>query len=233
MRTSLPIIGSGIGESQRQLLELIKRSGECTLAALEAGFELNRETLRIHLKSLAAQGLVERSGVQRAGPGRPHVLYRLTAAGEALFPRREGALLRELATFLLEQGRRDLLEQFFDARLARRRREVEGSVAGLEGHERLERIAEILSEDGFVAEVTHSKVGPRLRLCHCPIQDLVAVSDLPCRFELRLIEGLLGNRLDREAFMPEGSHACIYSISSARAKRQRGSRRDFEAKQPA
>ncbi len=142
-------------------------------------------------------------------------------------------MLRELATFLLERGRRDLLEEFFEARLARKRREVEGSVSGLEGRERLERIAEILSEDGFVAEVTDSKVGPRLRLCHCPIQDLVAVSDLPCRFELALIEGLLGGRLDREAFMPEGSHACIYSISSARAKRQGGSRRDSAGKQPA
>lgn len=233
MRTSLPIIGPGIGESQRRLLELVKRAGECTLAELEAGFELSRETLRIHLKSLAAQGLVERSGVQRTGPGRPHVLYRLTAAGEALFPRREGAMLRELATFLLERGRRDLLEEFFEARLARKRREVEGSVTGLEGRERLQRIAEILSEDGFVAEVTDSKVGPRLRLCHCPIQDLVTVSDLPCRFELALIEGLLGGRLDREAFMPEGSHACVYSISSARAKRQGGSRRDSAGKQPA
>ena len=97
----------------------------------------------------------------------------------------------------------------------------------------MERIAEILSEDGFVAEVTDLKVGPRLRLCHCPIQDLVAVSDLPCRFELALIEGLLGGRLDREAFMPEGSHACVYSISSARAKRQGGSRRDYAGKQPA
>ncbi len=223
MRTALPIIGPGIGESQRRLLELMKRAGECTLAELEAGFDLSRETLRIHLKSLAAQGLVERSGVQRAGPGRPHVLYRLTPDGEALFPRREGALLRELATFLLDKGRRDLLEQFFADRLGRKRLELETRVAGLEGRERLERVAEILSEDGFLAEVADTTEGPRLRLSHCPIQDLVAVSDLPCRYELALIEGLLGGRPDREEFMPAGSHACVYSISSARTKRRRAS----------
>lgn len=225
MTTKLPIIGPGLGESQRRLLELIKRAGECTLAELEAGFELSRETLRIHLKSLAAQGLVERSGVQRTGPGRPHVLYRLTREGEALFPRREGVLLRELATYLVEQGRSDLLEAFFEARLARKRREAEGRIAGLAGRARLEEIARILSEEGFLAEVADTGGEPRLRLCHCPIQDLVAVSELPCRFELALIEGLLGDHLDREAFMPEGGHACVYSIASARAKRQQGSRK--------
>lgn len=225
MSKALPIIGPGIGESQRRLLELVKRAGECTLADLEAGMDLSRETLRIHLKSLAAQGLVERSGVQRAGPGRPHVLYRLTAAGDELFPRREGALLRELASFLLDQGQRDLLEEFFAARLVRKRRAAEAEIAGLEGRERLQKIADILSEDGFLAEIVDTASGPQLRLCHCPIQDLVAISDLPCRFELALIEGLVGDRPAREAFMPEGSHACVYSISSARAKRRPASRK--------
>lgn len=222
MRTPLPVIGPGIGESQRRLLELMKRLGECTLADLESGFELSRETLRIHLKSLAAQGMVERAGVQRTGPGRPHVLYRLTPAGEALFPRREGALLRELATFLLERGRRDLLEEFFADRLARKRRELEPRVAGLDGRERLERIAEVLSGEGFLAEVVDTAEGPRLRLSHCPIQDLVAVTDLPCRFEEALIEEIAGSRPVREAFIPAGSHACVYSISSVRERRRSG-----------
>lgn len=233
MRTALPIIGPGIGESQRRLLELMKRAGECTLAELEASFELSRETLRIHLKSLAAQGLVERSGVQRAGPGRPHVLHRLTPEGEALFPRREGVVLRELATFLLEQGRRDLLEAFFEVRLARKRREAEGRVAGLASRARLEKIAEILSEEGFLAEISGPAGEARLRLCHCPLQDLVAISDLPCRFELALIEGLSGERLAREAFMPEGSHACVYSIASARKKRRQASPTDPAGKRSA
>ncbi len=227
MQTKESVFGPGIGESQRRLLGLIKRSGECTLAQLEAGFDLNRETLRTHLKSLAAMGLVERPGVHRSGPGRPHVLYRLTVAGEALFPRREGALLGELAGFLHEQGRRDLLEKFFDLRLARRRQELTPRVAGLRGRERLEAVAEILSEEGFIAEVVAGETGPRLRLCHCPILDLVATSDLPCRFEMRLIETLLGERSRRETFIPDGDHACTYSISTtstARSKRQTGPR---------
>jgi len=212
MQTREPVFGPGIGESQRKLLGLIKRSGECTIAWLEAGFDLNRETLRTHLKALVAMGLVERSGVHRKGPGRPHVLYRLTPAGEALFPRREGMLLGELAGFLNERGHRDLLEEFFERRLARRRKELAPRVAGLRGRERLEATAGILSEEGFVAEVVDGEGGARLRLCHCPLQEMVALSDLPCRFEKRLIEGLLGARSRRETFIPEGEHACTYAV---------------------
>ena len=215
------VFGPGIGESQRRLLGLIKRSGECTLAQLEAGFELNRETLRTHLKSLVAMGLVERPGVHRKGPGRPHVLYRLTPAAEALFPRREGELLGELAGFLREKDRQDLLEEFFERRLARRRRELAPRVAGLRGRERLEAIAGILSEEGFVAEVVAGETGPSLHLCHCPLRGLVAVSELPCRFEKRLIESLLGERSRRETFMLEGDHACTYAVGSSAKLRAR------------
>jgi len=221
MQRTEPVFGPGIGESQRRLLGLIKRSGECTLAQLEASFDLNRETLRTHLKSLVAMGLVERPGVHRKGPGRPHVLYRLTPAAEALFPRREGELLGELAGFLREKGRGDLLEEFFERRLARRRRQLAPRVAGLRGRERLEATAAILSEEGFVAEVVAGEAGPSLRLCHCPLQGLVAVSELPCRFEKKLIESLLGERSRRETFMLEGDHACTYAVGSLAKARVR------------
>jgi len=221
MNRTESVFGPGIGETQRRLLGLIKRSGECTLAQLEAEFDLNRETLRTHLKSLVAMGLVERPGVHRKGPGRPHGLFRLTGAGEALFPRREGELLGELAGFLQEQGRLDLLEEFFERRLARRRRDLAPRVAGLRGRERLEAVAAILSEEGFVAEVVAGEAGPRLRLCHCPLRELVAVSELPCRFEKRLIESLLGERSRREAFIPEGEHACTYAVGPPAKQRAR------------
>ena len=41
--------GPGLGASQRTLLELLKRRGEATLAELETGIEVARETVRSHL----------------------------------------------------------------------------------------------------------------------------------------------------------------------------------------
>ena len=83
------IASPGIGESQRALLEALKRRGESTLAELEGSVDVAAETVRSHLQALVAQSLVVRSGLVRSGPGRPRIRYRLSDAGDALFPRHE------------------------------------------------------------------------------------------------------------------------------------------------
>lgn len=207
------IEGPGLGPSQRLLLERLKRLGTATLGDLEGDLGLARETVRDHLKALGAEGLVERAGLLREGPGRPQVLYRLSAQGERLFPRREGELLRELAGFLLEGGREDLLAAFFDRRAQGRRDRLRARVAGLDPERRLREVAAILTEEGFLAEITEPGGGsPRLRLCHCPLREVVAVSHLPCRAELALVEELLGRSLVRETFIPDGASACTYAL---------------------
>jgi len=205
-------LGPGLGESQQTILELLLRSGEATLADLEASLELATETLRDHLKALGAKGLVERAGVRREGPGRPHVVYRLSNAGLDLFPKREGELLRELATFLQVSGNVHLLEAFFEARVQRKWEVLRHRVAHLEGIERTEEVARILSDEGFMAEIEDTATGPRLRLCHCPLREVVAVSHLPCRAEMALVKELLGEPLQRLSFMPDGESTCTYSI---------------------
>lgn len=212
-----PIASPGIGASQRALLDALKRRGESTLAELEGSVDLATETLRSHLQALVGAGLVERAGLARAGPGRPRIRYRLAAAGEALFPRRDRELLSELATFLVDSGHGSLLEQFFTARLRRKRGEAEAKLAGIPEAERLDAVARLLTEDGFLAEVVAGPEGPRLRLAHCPLRDLVEVSRLPCRAELALVRGLLGRSLHRESFIPDGAPSCTYTLGAAQA----------------
>ena len=213
--------GPGLGESQRTLLELVKRRGEATLAELETGMEVARETVRSHLDSLTAQRLLERAGVRRQGPGRPQVVYRLSAQGEALFPRREGEMLAELARFLLESEHPELVEEFFVARTAAKRALLAGRLKDLGASDRLHEIARSLSQEGFLAEAACESGEPiRLRLCHCPLRDLVAVTHLPCRAEMKLVEGLLGRPLVRTQFMPDGDTSCTYAIPAA-PRRQR------------
>lgn len=203
----------GLGDTQRRLLEALKRGAPLTLVDLEDEFGLSVETLREHLNSLAARDLVRRAGKRRRGPGRPRILYDLTEEGEALFPQREGELLRMLAGWLLEHDREELLADFFDDRLESVRRAALDRVRGLRGRERLEAVAALLTEQGFMAEAEDGGDGGlRLRLCHCPLKEIVAVSDLPCRAELAWVEEALGADLEREEYMPDGDHACTYVL---------------------
>jgi predicted ArsR family transcriptional regulator len=217
------ISSPGLGASQRALLEALKRRGESTLAELEGSVDLAAETVRSHLQALVAQGLVERSGLLRAGPGRPRIRYQLSEAGDALFPRRDRELLRELAEYLIDTERGALLEQFFADRLRRKRADAEARLAGVPETGRLEAVAKLLSEEGFLAEVVTDAAGRHLRLAHCPLRELVEVSRLPCRAEMALVGELLGKSLHRESFIPDGAPSCTYAVGPAKPPRPRSS----------
>ena len=198
--------GAGFGPTRRRLLETLKRRGAATLRDLGADLGLSRETLREHVQALAAEGLVVRGGTRRHGPGRPEVLYGLAARADALFPQRESEVLAELAAHLLERHRGGELRRFFAARAARRLEAARARLTGLRGKRRLEEVARILTEEGYMAEV----VDGALRLAHCPLMGVVAVTRLPCRAEQAMVEALVGRRLRRIAYLPDGGLSCSY-----------------------
>lgn len=202
----------GLGESPRAILDLLKRRGRATVPQLAAELSLNIETIRSHLKTLTGHTLVQRAGTLKSGPGRPEILYSLTPEAETLFPRREGEILRELASYLKETGHEHLLKHFVKQGVARRRDRALARVARLQGRERLEEVARILSELGFMAQVDDSGDSASLRLCHCPLRALVDVTRVPCSAEIGLIGELVGQRLTRESYIPAGAPSCSYRV---------------------
>lgn len=207
----MTILSPGLGSSQKRLLDAIKQRGTATIPELADDVALNVETVRDHLRKLGREALVERRGRRRSGPGRPEILYGLTELGEALFPTREAELLQALAGHLVETGHHDLLDAFYTKHLAGRRREALARVSGLEGRERLEEVARILSEQGFMARIEDVAGQPVLRLCHCPVRALVDATRTPCRVEVAFIHELLGERLSRVSYIPSGDPACSYA----------------------
>ena len=170
----------GLGESQRRLLTTLKRRGPLTLVEIGEDLELSPGTLRGHVNALQAKNLVERTGILREGPGRPKVVYGLTEQGEELFPKGEQELLVELIHFARDTGNEELLEKFFADRVNARREDALRRVEGLSGRERDEEVANIFSEAGYMAELTGTEKDTVLRLCHCPLRSVVAVTSHPC-----------------------------------------------------
>jgi predicted ArsR family transcriptional regulator len=209
-RSERVVNAPGLGASRQAILSTLKRSGGATVPVLARIVDLNIETVRGHLRALRTQGLVERRGTRREGPGRPTVAYGLTPDADALFPRREAEVLREFAVFLEETDRGQILSEFFDSYIRRTRADALERVSGLEGRERLEEAARILSEQGFMAVVEDGDEGPELRLCHCPLRELVEVSKAPCRAEVEFVGALVGEELTRVDYIPAGGTACAY-----------------------
>lgn len=204
----------GLGESQQSLLSRLKERGLATIPELAQDIGLNIETVRGHLRSLEAAGLARRGGSRSMGPGRPEVVYAVTEAAEAFFPRREAETLRELTAHLVNHGQGHLLKEFFEGQIAGRRAEALERVRHLEGRARVEEVGRIFTELGFMAVVEGSDAAPQLRLCHCPIRSIISETSLPCMAEIGLMRELLGEDLMRESYIPAGDASCSYRVAS-------------------
>jgi len=212
----------GPGDTKRVILDTLKREGTVTIPDLAAALDLNVETVRSHVKALVSEGLIARCGVRRDGPGRPEGVYELTRRAARFFPGREGQILHELAAFLDETGHDHLLEAFFRRFAADREARAAPRLEGLDGLARVEEVARFLTEEGYMAEVVVERPAaaasapiPRLRLCNCPIRDLVRVTRIPCGAEIGLIRNLLAEPMVRVEYIPDGDAACGYAVGVA------------------
>lgn len=204
----------GLGETQRELLHLLKRRGPSTTGELAVDFDLATGTLREHLKSLEARRLVERVGRRREGPGRPHVIYGLSDAGEALFPAGEAELLVNLIEFLLDTDRYDVIDEFFEQRVDQAYSEAAERVERMTVERRAEEVVRILADAGFMPEIeTDVKTGDMIvKLCHCPLKSVIAVTRRPCAAEERFVSQIVGADLERLTYMPDGDECCSYRV---------------------
>lgn len=212
--STAPLLDLGLGETQRAVLLSLKRLGAATQAEVAQEVPFAKATLREHLQALVARGFVQRRGSRHAKPGRPQVVYALTDRGNALFPNRSAQVLRDLIVHLLETGHTAFVERFFAQRVALRRPAALARVQGLHGAARFQEVARILSEEGFIALVGGSSEAPTLRLCHCPIRDVVSVTQAPCRYEQGLIADLLERPLTRLEYLPDGDASCSYGAAT-------------------
>ena len=197
------------------ILDRMKRQGPASVPDLAREAGLSPESIRAHVRTLGDQGLVEDVGSRGAGRGRPERIYALTRAAESLFPRREGDFLKGLATFLGEAGQEDLLSAYLAEFAGERTAAGLERLQGLEGRRRLDEVARILTEEGYMAEIVDGAGGdpPQLRLCHCPVRQLVEVTRAPCRAEIGFVRALVGGReLARVEYIPDGGKACTYAL---------------------
>lgn len=202
--------------SQMRVLEHLKRRGDASIPELSRAFDVSVETVRSQVKGLVDRGLVRRSGVRKDGPGRPEQVFGLETAADRFFPNREAELLKGLAQFLQEEGQQDVLTRYLEQLSRERRRGALESVAGMEGRARLEEAARILTDEGYMAEVAEGDdARPHLRLCHCPLRDLVDVTHAPCKAEIAFVRALVGDTLTRVEYLPDGDGACTYAVGGA------------------
>jgi DeoR family suf operon transcriptional repressor len=204
--------------TRRAILNLIKRQGPLTATEVARQLSLTPAAIRLQLANLEEDGLLAHSELTTdAGRrGRPAHHYALTAAAEALYPKRYGDLTTELLGYL---GGPDgeQVDELFERR---RRRRVDGALprlAHLSFDEQVAALTAILDEDGYLADVTRQEDGSWLITEHnCAILTVAHGFSQACSSELSFIrDALPGATVERVAHLMDGAHVCAYRIAPA------------------
>ena len=196
---------------RQAILVFLKEHGDATLAEVAGHLGVTKQGALRHVDGLVDGGLVQAITVPGEGPGRPRHHYRLTDAARAAFPDSH----RELAAELVEFLPRTELDRFFEARAARLERDYASRLAGLNFDEKVRELARLASAAGHMAEVVELPAGGlAIRHCNCPIGEVAARAESPCRHEQAMYERLLGAPVERSTWLPEQGADCTYEIKS-------------------
>jgi DeoR family suf operon transcriptional repressor len=199
------------GQRGAVLLQL-KRAQSLTAKELATRLGVSLNAARHHLKELEVEGLVEYEREHR-GVGAPAFAYRLSAAGEALFPRRYEETLTSLLDHLVEHHGRDAAVAMLESHFAGLARRLHGELANSSPQERLRVIGRVLSEEGYMAEVSSAHAGDGTLTEHnCAIPAVAERFPEICAAEARFLAEVLGAEVSRREHMLSGCSACEYHV---------------------
>ncbi len=211
-----PLLAQTKRSTRYRILVTLKILGEATAQELSEHLHFTPMGIRRHLSALYKDGLVDYRVVRR-GQGRPAHVYYLTPKALGLFDQRYASLSVELLSYLAEEMGEEMVTHLFERRAQRRIETVRPQLEGLSLKEKVERLAQILDEDGYLAEWRHEEESTYI-LCehHCAIYEVAKAFPQACRTELTFLQSVLEEaHVQRSENIVQGDHCCTYIIKGA------------------
>lgn len=202
--------------AKRRIIERLKRADSATAPELAAEFGLTDTAIRQHLEALETVELVERVVAPSSGRGRPPVHWRLAPAASSLFADRHSDLTVDIITSIRSALGEEALEKVVKARAER---QLASYLARIEGAttvtEKVHRIAELRSAEGYLAEAIDGDGEVTLVEHHCPIRGAADSCAGLCSAELELFQKAVGSEatVAREQHVLDGGQRCAYRIT--------------------
>ncbi len=199
-------------QSTRQdILDYLRRHAEATVKELGEHLGLTSTGIRQHLTILERDGLVE-AREERGHVGRPALVYRLTQAGDAIYPKKYD----ELANALIEEARHllgpDALQQLMKNVAARFSAPYLPRLEGRQSNERLEAVAQIIQDRGNVAEASWSGDDFLIEQHTCPWWNVATKNSAVCALDVEFVRQLTGRDARLSTSLLRGDDCCTFRI---------------------
>lgn len=203
--------------TRRAIVQLLKQQGCMGAEALACQLGITAMAVRQHLYALQDEKLVTYEEDPRP-VGRPAKLWRLTPAADRLFPEGYAELTLSLLNSVKEAFGEAGLDRLLEVRTCQ---QLEGYTQQMKGarslKQRLNKLAEIRTNEGYMAEVQAQEDGSFLLVeNHCPICAAANACTGLCAKELEVFQSLLGDqaRIQRVEHIIAGERRCAYQICS-------------------
>ena len=198
--------------SDRPLLDLIRRQGPISIAALVDQSGVTPTAIRNRLSRLVESGMVERQAAV-GGRGRPKYTYQASVAAH----KRLGQNYADLALVLWDElmhavEDRKLRRLLFGRVIDKLADQYRSEVRGDEWQGRMVELGSILAERGIETEVTNAtdESLPILRQHSCPYYALAEVDRAVCALERKMFEKVLGRSLRLSRCRLDGHRSCDF-----------------------
>lgn len=204
-------------KTQDKILFHLKMNGRQTAPALAKAFSMTSEGMRLHLVKLEEDGYVASTSTA-SGVGRPTLYYALTGKSQQRFPDNHAALTVQLLANIRNLLGPEALDTLVKAKQKTdflRYSEVLKDATTTQ--EKLERLTDARTREGYMAELLPTAEGWLFIENHCPIC-AAATSCLGfCQSEIDTIRRLLGEKLhvNRDDHAARGARRCTYHIHFA------------------
>jgi predicted ArsR family transcriptional regulator len=202
-----------LGPAQRRIVDHLKRSGPCTTAAIADALGVTTQAVRPPLAELEARRMVIAEPVTTGVRGRPPLGWALAPGAMELFPDRHG----DLSVELIDAMRSVLDGDEFARVLAERDRHLLTSIeaclpAEADVAARVEQLAAIRVDQGFMAEVRADGDDLLLIEHHCPVSAAARSCRELCDNELDLFRQVIGSDVERTQHLLSDGERCVYRI---------------------
>src|SRR5215211_603919 len=227
---SAGIQAPGERKTRRAIAKLLKTEGPIDSAQLGERLGLTAMAVRQHLYALQREGLV--TAEQRPVPiGRPAKFWRLTRDADRLFPEAYAELSVALIDSVKDAFGEEGLERVLTSRCARQRTDYAKQIKpGAPLEKKLEALAQVRTEEGYMAEIRKEGEGSYLLVeNHCPICAAANACQGFCSTELDLFRSVLGPgvSVERAEHIVKGDQRCVYRVEEeGLAQRRKGAKKD-------
>lgn len=200
--------------SRYQILEILKKQGRATVEELASALGLSSMTVRQHLAILEREGYIV-SGEERRPLGRPRYIFNLSRRGEDQFPKSYAVLADRLLSEIREQDGEAKLTQLFEGMAQRLAGGQRHRLIGRSLPEQVGMIAELLNEEGNLAEWVETETDYTILAYNCPYLRVAEAHSQLCAFHLRFLSLLLERPVRRGHCLMEGSTFCCYHVDKS------------------